>query len=157
MDYDQFLLKVSQLLDEVKVGVLTSLDSEGNPHVRWLTAGFLPDRPGILYTVSSPDFEWVKNLDKFPNIEWMIQNKALTEVFRIQGKIQVIDNPSLKAEVLQTIGKNVSVFWKVNFQEANFVILETIIEKGYYFLPMQGKRIYVEFPKPVENTKSDWT
>ena len=48
----------------------------------------------------------------------MIQSKALDRIINIKGFINIIDNPSMKTEILQTIGKRLNVvIWKVNLQD----------------------------------------
>ncbi len=154
METDEFLTKLSRLLDEVKIGVLSSLDAEGKPHLRWMTPGLLPNLSGCLYAITSPDFAWVKALATYPSVEWMIQNKSVTEVIRIMGKAQIIDNPSLKAEILEQIGRYINIFWKVNAAESNFVVLETVLERAYYFVPMRGERIFIELQQ--EKSRKEW-
>ena len=51
----------------------------------------------------------------------------------------------MKAQVMEAIGRKLTVFWKVNKQSTDFVILETIIDEACWFTPMKGEREVVSF------------
>lgn len=141
----ELLRKVDEILDDAKAGVLTTVDEDGKPCARWMTPGMLKGRPGALYTVTSPRSAKVAQLEANPNVEWMIQSRSLNEVVNLKGRVNVIDNPALKTEVIETIGSRLTVFWKVNPDEMDFVVLETIIEEAELFRPMVPERVKVSF------------
>lgn len=137
--------KLKRLIEEVKVGILATVDQNNRPHLRWMTPTLLKGDKGVLYAVTSPTFTKVIDLSANPNGQWMMQSKALDKIINIRGKLNILENPSLKAQILENIGNHLSVFWKMNENPDRLVILETIIEEGVYFLPMRGERIKVEF------------
>ena len=75
----------------------------------------------------------------------MIQTPALDTVINLRGRINSIDNPSLKTEVLESIGKKLTAFWKLNEKQENLLVLETIIEEGMFFKPMRCVKSRVRF------------
>jgi pyridoxamine 5'-phosphate oxidase len=79
-----------------------------------------------------------------PDAQWMLQTKALDEILTIQGKIQLVDNPSAKSDVQEAVGGHLGVFWRVNRDETQLIVLETIIEKMTYFKPLTGEKVTVE-------------
>jgi pyridoxamine 5'-phosphate oxidase len=145
MTQAELLRKVDEILDDAKAGVLTTVDKDGKPHVRWLTPGMLKGRPGALYAVTSPRSAKADQLEANPHVEWMIQSRSLNEVVNIKGRVHVIDNPALKSEVIESIGNRLVVFWKVNPGQMDFVVLETIIEEAELFRPMGPERVKVSF------------
>ncbi|HHT45304.1 MAG TPA: pyridoxamine 5'-phosphate oxidase family protein [Fastidiosipila sp.] len=147
MDKKSMMDKIAAVLDDSKTGVMATVDKDGKPHLRWMTPLILPQWPGALFAVTSPDFPKVMQLDGNNHVEWMIQTRALDQVINVSGGINILDNPSLKAQVIEAIGQKLAVFWKVNTASTDFVVLETIIEEAVWFKPMKGEREVVQFAK----------
>ena len=87
----------------------------------------------------------LSQLDAQGQIEWMIQTRALDQVVNVRGRISVVDNPSLKAQITEAIGRRLAVFWKVNGSSTDFVILETEIEEACWAMPLKGVKEVVRF------------
>ncbi len=139
MDKRSMFAALDRILDNSKAAVLASVDKEGRPHVRWMTPATIRGRDGFLYSVTSPGFEKTGHLEADPHVEWLLQSKSLDEIVNVRGTMQVLDNPRTKAEVLEAIGRNLEVFWRVNRDQAELVVLETIIEEILYFKPLTGE------------------
>ena len=75
----------------------------------------------------------------------MIQSRSLEKVITVNGRVNVIENSAMKAEVLEAIGPRLPVFWKVNPDPDTLVVLETIIDEGTCFIPMKGTKETVNF------------
>ena len=140
----QMLHKIDDLLGAATPGILATLDNNNQPHMRWMTPALLDGRPGALYAVTSPFFAKVMELDFCNKVQWMIQAPSLRDIITINGFVSIIDNPALKAEILETIGKKLFVFWKINPQ-TDFVVLETVISEATWFCPMTTTRETVTF------------
>ena len=145
-----FLIEVEGLLEESMTGLLTTVDGEGKPHIRWMTPTLLKDRPGALYAVTAKDFAKSEQLAENPFVEWMIQGRDLMRIAHISGRVNLIENPSLRREVLEIIGPRLRVFWNVNHDTANLIVLETVMERGKFFIPMKGQTYDVKFGEPKE-------
>lgn len=145
MNQHEILYKVEQILEDSKTGVLATIDQDGNPRMRWMTPAILKGRPDVLFAITSPDFEKVAQLDAHVNVEWMIQTRALDQVVNLRGRINVLDNPAIRSEVMEHLAKKLTVFWKVNPQNTDFIVLETIIEEATFFRPMKGYKETVRF------------
>jgi general stress protein 26 len=139
MDKNSMFAALDRILDKSKAAVLASVDQEGKPHVRWMTPVTIRGRDGFLYSVTSPGFEKAMQVASHPQVEWMLQSKSLDEIVTVRGTIQVLDNPRTKAEILESIGGNLEVFWRVNQDQSELVVLETIIEEILYFKPLTGE------------------
>ncbi|MFY9177842.1 MAG: pyridoxamine 5'-phosphate oxidase family protein [Clostridiales bacterium] len=135
----EFFNCLDSLITEVQTAVLATVGKDGRPKMRWMTPATLKERQGFIYCVAAINSDKVADLNKNPKVEWMIQSKALDRIINIKGFINIIDNPSMKTEILQTIGKRLNVFWKVNLQDTEFVVLETVLEEAVYLEPMKGK------------------
>jgi general stress protein 26 len=147
MDMHEVMGKVEALLEKAKTGVLATTDDTGQARLRWMTPTLLPGRAGTIYAVTTPDSHKVQDLTVNPNVEWMIQSPHLGEIVNLRGIAHAIDNPALRTEIVETIGRKLTTFWKVNPAHTEFVVLETVIIEARYFQPMKEIRESVRFRK----------
>ncbi len=140
MDINEAFSVLDGILEESGTAVLATVGSGGAPRLRWMTPLLIPGRTGFLYAVTSPQFEKKAQLDADPRVEWMVQTRSLTKVMNLQGKIQILESPQVKSEMLEQIGGRLSTFWRVNPEAEDLVVLETVIEEIRYFEPMTGRR-----------------
>ena len=140
MDSRSMLDALERVLENSKIAILATVDPDGSPHMRWMTPAVVRGRDGFLYAVTSPDFEKTTQIGGNPRVEWMVQSKSLDEIVTTRGTMGVIDNPSVKAEVLEAIGGHLSTFWKMNPDESKMVVLETVLEEIKYVKPTSGER-----------------
>ncbi len=138
MKQGDFLFELEEMIDDVKTGLLATVDSEGRPRMRWMTPAILKDRSGALYAVTSRDFAKREELDEKPQVQWMFQSRSLDKILYVDGKVNVVENSSMLNEVLEVVGPRLRVFWNVNPDETSLVVLETVMEQGAVFLPMKG-------------------
>jgi len=125
------------LLDEFTI-VLTRRP-DGRPATRWMTPTQVRGRQGYLHAVTSPNFRKVQHIANEKRVEWMFQTPDLNRIVTVKGEISMVDNPQLKSEVLEAIGRRLEVFWRVNRQQ-EFLVLETRIEEIKLFRPMKQER-----------------
>lgn len=144
MKKNEMLHLIEKLIDESGAGILATVGVDGKPHIRWMTPTTMKGRPGVIFAITAPGTAKREHLDKQPAVEWMFQNITLNEVIKVQGTANVLDNPALKSEVIQILGKKLHVFWKIN-SETDFVVLETIVEEATYMKPLTGIKETVKF------------
>jgi pyridoxamine 5'-phosphate oxidase len=145
MNQHEIMSEIGGIIEESKTAVLATADKEGLPHMRWMTPAVLRDRQGAIYAITAPSFDKAAQLDANPHVEWMFQTRNLSKVINVKGVVNIVDNSSIKSEVLESIGRRLTAFWKLNEDERNLAVLETIIEEATYFLPMQGLKRTVKF------------
>lgn len=145
MDRNSFISELESVIDDAKTAVLATVDDQGKPHMRWMTPAVLWDRPGAVYAVTSPDFAKAAQLAANPSVQWMFQTRMLTKVLTVDGLVNIVDNSAMKAEVLERIGRRLTVFWRVNTDASRLVVVETVIQSGSYFEPMSSTRQTVQF------------
>jgi general stress protein 26 len=150
MEIGEAFGRLENILSEVKVGILSTVDDQGKPHMRWMTPIVAKGRKGCLYAVSSPRFRKVAEIEACPDVAWLFQTKALDEIMLVRGKICAIDNPQLKSEIIEGIGRNLEIFWRTNPNESEMVVLETTIEEIEYQLPLKGRREIVKLGRNAE-------
>ncbi|HZJ82544.1 MAG TPA: pyridoxamine 5'-phosphate oxidase family protein [Clostridia bacterium] len=139
MEKHECLNKVEDIIEDAQTAILATVDEEGRPRMRWMTPTTLKGRQGCIYTVAAKGSNKLMDLQQNEKVQWMIQSKDLDRIINIKGFINVIDNPSMRTEIMEAIGKRLNVFWKVNLKDTEFVVLETILEEAVYSEPMKGK------------------
>jgi general stress protein 26 len=145
MKQGEFLFELEEMIDDVKTGLLATVDTEGRPRMRWMTPAILKDRSGSLYAVTSKNFAKREQLDESPQVEWMFQSRSLDRILYVDGSVNVVENSSMLNEVLEVVGPRLRVFWNVNPDATSLVVLETVMEAGALFLPMKGHKDQVSF------------
>lgn len=145
MTKSAFMQELEDLLEEAKTAILATVDKESRPSMRWMTPTIVRGRTGAIYAVTSKTFAKSEHLSGNPQVQWMLQSRVLDKVINVEGKVNVIENSAMKAEVLEAIGPRLPVFWRMNLDPENLVVLETILNKGKLFHPMKGKSETVSF------------
>lgn len=145
MTQHELMNKLSEIIDDTKTGILATVDSTNAPHVRWMTPAVLRDRQTALFAVTCPDFSKAAHIKTNPKVDWMFQSKHLNTVIHVSGVVNILDNPSLKNEVLEVLAPRLDVFWKANCVSSEFVVLETVIEAATYYEPLTNVREEVAF------------
>lgn len=140
----EMLNRIRKLLDDSKTGVLSTADENGYPAMRWMTPILLDEYPDALYSVTSPGSAKHLQLLGDTRVCWLLQGRTLNEIIRVKGRVNIVDNPSLKASVMESLGSRLTVFWKVN-QNTDTVVLETVIEEAELLIPLKQQRETVSF------------
>ncbi|HCM25280.1 MAG TPA: pyridoxamine 5'-phosphate oxidase [Treponema sp.] len=140
MDQRDSLGRLERLVEASKVGILTTVDADGFPRSRWMTPAILRGRSGTIYAVTAPDSAKCAHIRKSARVEWFLQSRILDEVISVIGTASLIDNPQAKAEVLESIGPNLQIFWRTNPDARNLVVVETVLEEISVFYPMENRR-----------------
>jgi general stress protein 26 len=151
MNPKDIMNRIELILEDTGPAVLALSTKSGYPHMRWMVPTILKGREGALYAVSTPAFGEKLKKEYTGKVEWMLQKKTLQEVMRIKGHMTVIDNPSLRSEVMANIGDRLRTFWKVNPDSMDFIVLETVFENVTHFDPVTGETQAVKY---IENKKS---
>lgn len=142
----ELLNRLEKILEDAKTAVLATTDKQGNPHMRWMTPALLRYRPREIFTFAVPDSAKIEHIAANDHVEWMIQSKDLSEIINVSGIASVIDNPSIKTELMEILGPKLTVFWKANADKNEFVVIETVIKHAEYLKPIKGLRQQINFP-----------
>ena len=143
MTKQELLARLTAILEEAKTGLLATVDAEGRPRMRWMTPALLPGRAGALFALTSPGFAKTAQISGQPCVEWMFQSPSLTEIVTLRGRINLLDNPSIRSEVLEVVGPRLRAFWKLNEDERDLLVLETVLEEASHYLPLTGEKVSV--------------
>lgn len=130
--------KIQELLDEVHVGIMASIDDAGIPCMRWMTPVFVSRLPGALYAVTSRESRKARQIEANPKVTWIFQSKSLDRVATISGRARLVKDPSLSAEVLEAIGPRLEVLWTYMGDPKKLMIMETVIDSVSWMKPLQA-------------------
>ncbi len=83
-----------------------------------MTPALIKGRQDALFAITASGSPKVKDLIANSDVEWMLQSKALDQVVKLKGKIKILDNPVIKAEILEQIGSKLTTFWKINKKDS---------------------------------------
>lgn len=126
------------LVMEVHVGLLISQGQDSYPDSRWMTVTLLEREPHCLYSVSIEGTRKVKEIKTQDKVSWSFQSPSLDRIVNVYGRAAVLDNPRLKAEILENLGSQLENFWKINPDPGKLVVIETYIEKAILYLPKEN-------------------
>jgi general stress protein 26 len=145
MEKREILGYIARIIDEAKAAVFATIDEGGMPQTRWMTPALLHDREGAVYAVAHRTSRKVHHLGAKPHAQWIFSSPALDRVAVIDGRVNVVDNPSIRSEVLEAVGERLRAFFKMYNDERDLLVLETVIERAQYYLPMKGMKETVTF------------
>jgi general stress protein 26 len=145
MDSREVMNRIGALIEAHGTGLLATVDDEGTPHVRWLTPTLLPESFGVLYALTAAGFSTLAQVRAHERVEWMFQTPTLDEVISVRGLVNVVENPSLRSEVLEALGPRLHAFWKLAPDVRDLVVLETVVQEAVRYLPMKGSKDVVRF------------
>ncbi len=140
MNKRDVMATLEMILNEAHTAVLATVDDEGRPHLRWMTPALIGGREGAVFAVTSPGFDKTRQLEKHPEVEWLFQTPLLDTVVMARGRINVLNNPSILAEVLESLGPYMHSFWRLQGEARDMVVLETIIEEAVCYWPLKGRK-----------------
>ncbi|MGO8694652.1 MAG: pyridoxamine 5'-phosphate oxidase family protein [Rectinemataceae bacterium] len=127
MEFRDLLGTAVSLMGQTKFGILTTVDEAGFPHSRWMTPTTLGRANGVIYAVTSENLAKARHIRANPKVEWGFQSRDLGSVVCVRGLARLMVDPLLAAEVLESIGPNLGVFWRLNDDPKRLVVIETRI------------------------------
>lgn len=141
----EIIAEIGSIIDEVKAALFATVGTDNRPSVRWVTPAILRGRERAIFCITAPGSSKVEHLEKNPNVQWVFQTRSLDRIITVDGRVNVINNPSIRSEVLEEVGSKLHAFWKVTTDERDLLVLETIIERATFYLPMKGTKERVDY------------
>jgi len=134
------------LLDTSKVGLLATSDTDGQPHTRWVTAAMLPGQDRLLYCVTMAGTNKAKDIGANDRVAWSFQSPRLDTIISVTGRARLLDLPELKAQVLEALGRDLTIFWRIHTGPKNLVVIESTIDDIRLYRPMQSAAHELRLP-----------
>ena len=150
MSMNRLMNLIDAIIDDAKAAVLATVDKQGMPQLRWVTPGTISDRPGSLFIISAHNFAKVDQARNSPGASILLQTRLLDKVLNLQGVLSVLENPSIRSETLERVGKRLNAFWKIGTSDRELVVLEFTVTLAALYLPQVGSKeiITIDGRKP---------
>ncbi len=140
MNAPEVMDRLQSILFAHGAGILATVGEDGKPHVRWLTPMIFASKPTVIYALTVPSYPKIGQIKSNPYVEWMFQSPTLDQVITARGRINVVDNPSLRAEVLEAIQGRLNALWKLTDDARDLSVLETVVEEATLYHPLDGTK-----------------
>lgn len=141
MTKEELLKKFRLVLEDSPQALLATVTAEGYPAMRYMTPAMVKGRDDALYAVTAASFPKVKDLATSPLVSWMLTSPKTREIFSFRGKITLVEDPRFKSELLEEIGRGLEMFWRLNDDPSDLVILETRLVSVEYFNPKTADKV----------------
>lgn len=145
MNKHELMGQIDSILEDNKTAILATVDQNGAPHLRWITPGRIIEREYAIFMVSAKQLQKVEQIQNNPSAELMFQTRSLDKIINVRGKINILNNPSIRSEALEALGRHLHTFWNLHQPETDLVVLEFVIEEAIFYLPQKGNQICVKF------------
>ena len=145
MNKNQAIDYIEKILEDNKTAILATIGEEELPQIRWMVASIIRHRKGSIFCISDPRSNKCLQIQNNPKVQWLIQSRALDKIVNINGTANIIDNPALRSEVVESIGNRMNTFWTLHKDLNDFIVIETSIESVNIYLPMKGQKELVNF------------
>jgi general stress protein 26 len=143
-DSDDIVAMAKSVVDGHHPGILSTVDEEGNPAVRWMSTLSFEQFP-IFYTLTRPDSRKVGQIAKNPVVNWMFFNCNRTLILNLIGKAHVLtDAPTLNRVWKKVVDKSLSYFLDQYAKGPGFVVIETRVELIECTSPKSALRFKIE-------------
>lgn len=149
MNKSEMITIAKDVLSDSKAAILSTVGKDGVPAMRWMSPVFLRDFEDSIYAVTSVVFNKTSDIKQNNKVQWMIQSKDLNRIINFTGEINLVENIALRSEVIEKLGPKLQVFWTINKDTSNLIVLETRILTGVLFLPVKGQKEIVSFRAEV--------
>jgi len=134
-DSDDMINVARELIDGTHPGILTTVDHNGRPHVRWMATTSFDDFPYI-YTLTGPHSRKLTHIEHNPYVEWMFSGDDLTMVLNLAGRAEVLTDAAAIKRVWKRIEDKSHAYFLNNFTERPGVaVLQTEVEKVICSIP----------------------
>jgi general stress protein 26 len=140
MEYLQILERALSLIGGGSPALFTTIGEGGYPHSRWMVPAALPRLKGRVYAVTARGFPKASEVEADPRAEWLLQAPDFSEVATLRGRARLVDDPSFAAEVIKSVGPNLSVFWRLNKDPSSLRVIEMEVEAASILFPMRAER-----------------
>jgi general stress protein 26 len=150
MEHSQIIDKIEEILDDVQTGILTTIDLEQNPSSMWMVPVILKYPTTAIYCFGKPHCQMLRHIAANNKVVWTIQRDDCREIVKIQGTATVNDNHAIQTEMIDRVGPDCEKFFKADTIVEETVVIETMIERVEYYIPVEGVAETVIFSQPQQ-------
>lgn len=140
-----------KLIDGQHPGVLTTVDSLGRPHARWMSTLSFDEFP-LIYTLTGAKSRKLGHITQRPLVGWMFSNQDLSLILNLMGRAQIVSDPEVIIATWKKVKDHSHAFFLKNFSEQEgCAIVETTVDHIECTIPQGNLRWAME----IESLKGD--
>ncbi len=150
-DSDDLFGIARQLIDGRHFGVLTTVDSGGAPHARWMATMTFEKFPRVL-TLTSAGSSKVRHIRANQQVEWLFANEDFTLVLNLKGRARIFtDTVSVKRAWKAIENKSHAYFLNNLAGDPEIAVIETVVERIDCTAAQHGLRLSRAFGEAPQN------
>lgn len=135
---------VKTLVEAGLPAVLSTVDQNGNPQLRWMSTLSFEEFP-IFYSLAAPESRKVAQIKQHPNVNWMFSNHDLSLIVNLIGRARILeDTTTLKRIWKQIKDKSRTYFLDQYVKGPGFVVIETTVEVIECCSPENAQQFEIE-------------
>ncbi|TLD69307.1 pyridoxamine 5'-phosphate oxidase family protein [Phragmitibacter flavus] len=132
------------LVNGEHAGILSTVDMEGKPQTRWMSAFSFDEFPRF-YSLTAPESRKVEEIRHNPAVNWMFFNKDCSLILNLHGKARIVeDAPVLKRIWQQVVDMSHVYFLDQYASGLGFVVIETMVESVMATSPKNSLRFELD-------------
>ncbi len=145
----QILAECIKVVNNNHLGVLTTVDPDGNPYARWMSSSMAADGLHTLYTLTARGSRKIEHIQARPSVCWMFSDEAGRNVATLYGHAEIIDAPNLVGNVWDRLMEAARVYVMTvmgNMEDVEFITIQTNVHRVEFLSPKH--KIYT--PKTID-------
>lgn len=134
------LAKAVRLVNETFVGMLSTVDSEGRPHSRWMGSAMSVNGVRSLFTLTGKGTRKVQQIQRNPAVAWVFSAEDFSDVVTLRGQAVVHEAPMVAQQVWDRLIDCTRTYVMgalSNEEQLEFVAIETMIDEVEILSPAQ--------------------
>jgi len=135
-----------QLADGTRPGVLTTVDAEGVPRMRWMATLSLSEFPH-LYALTSPKSRKVEQIRANPKVSWMFTTEGSSMVVNLSGTATIVTDKTAVNRIWEMVEDKSNAYFLSLDSNDGVTVIDTLIEDIECVAP----RYDLHYPPTTEN------
>ena len=124
----EILAQAVEIVNNARVGLLTTVDADSVPHARWMGIGALVEGVRVLYTVSRADARKVRQIEARPEVCWVFSEPGYRRIATLYGRAYPDHSPILRQKVWDHVFDR-HLLYCLQREECELVVLATIVDR----------------------------
>ena len=140
----QVLTDALNVVNNNFMALLSTVDSEGKPHARWMGSSTAAEGLRRLYTLSGKRTRKVEQIQENPDVCWVFAAEGHGDVVTLYGQARIMTSPSVAQAVWDRLLEHAHRYVMGALSEdedAEYVTIETIVDRIELLSPR--RKIYV--------------
>lgn len=135
----EILAQTVEVVNNVRVGLLTTVDADNRPHARWMGIGALVEGVRVIYTISRSGARKLQHLEAHPEVCWVFSEPGYRRVATLHGRAYPDSSPLLRQKVWDHVFDR-HLLYCLQHEECEIIVLTTIVDRVELYLSDHPER-----------------